>query len=73
MGLEPVRKDEKVGELRIWLGKQFQTLGAEIEKELLVKRRLVRGHYSRCVTQNVDACLSKVDRVRRDIVAQFRG
>ena len=29
--------------------------------------------YSRCVTQNVDACLSKVDRVRRDIVAQFRG
>ena len=30
-------------------------------------------HYSRCVTQNVDACLGKVDRVRRDIVAQFRG
>ena len=41
--LSLVRKDEKVGELRIWLGKQFQTVGAEIEKELLVKRRLVRG------------------------------
>ena len=38
-----VRKDEKVGELWIWLGKQFQTVGAEIVKELLVKRRLVRG------------------------------
>jgi len=25
------------------------------------------------MTQNVDAYLSKVDRVRRDIVAQFRG
>ena len=41
--LSLVRKDEKVGELRIWLGKQFQTVGAEIEKEILVKRRLVRG------------------------------
>ena len=38
-----VRKDEKVGELRIWLDKQFQTVGAEIEKELLVKRQFVRG------------------------------
>ena len=38
-----VRKDEKVGELRIRLCKQFQTVGAEIEKELLVKRQLVRG------------------------------
>ena len=36
--LSPVSK----GELRIWLGKQFQTVGAEIENELLVKRRLVR-------------------------------
>jgi len=34
--------------------------GAEIEKELLVKCWLVREHYSLCVTQNVDACLSKV-------------
>ena len=25
------------------------------------------------MTQNVDACLRKVDRVRRDIVAQFHG
>jgi len=41
--LSLVRKDEKVGELRIWLGKQFQTVGADIEKELLVKRRLVLG------------------------------
>jgi len=39
--LSLVRKDEKVGEIR--LGKQFQTVGAEIEKELLVKRRLVWG------------------------------
>ena len=37
-----VRKDEKVGELRIWLGKQLQTVRAEIEKALLVKRWLVR-------------------------------
>jgi len=41
--LSLVGKDEKVGELRIWLGKQFQKVGAEIEKELLVKRRSVRG------------------------------
>ena len=41
--LSLVKKDEKVGELRIWLGKQFQTVGAEIEKELLVKHRLVQG------------------------------
>jgi len=41
--LSLVRKGEKVGGLRIWLGKQFQTVGEEIEKELLVKRRLVRG------------------------------
>ena len=41
--LSLVGKDEKVGELRIWLGKQFQTVVAEIEKELLVKRRSVRG------------------------------
>ena len=43
--LSLVRKDEKVGEQRIWLSKQFQTVGgeAEIEKELLVKRRLVLG------------------------------
>ena len=41
--LSLVRTDEKVGELRIWLGKRFQTVGAEIEKEILVKRRLVRG------------------------------
>jgi len=40
--LSLVRKDEKVGELQIWLCKQFQTVGAEIEKELLVKYRLVR-------------------------------
>jgi len=37
--LSLVRKDEKVGKLQIWLGKQFQTVGAEIEKELLVKCR----------------------------------
>ena len=36
--LSLVGKDEKLGELRIWLGKQFQKVGAEIEKELLVKR-----------------------------------
>jgi len=41
--LSLVGKDEKVGELRIWLGKQFQKVVAEIEKELLVKRRSVRG------------------------------
>ena len=43
VGLSLVRKDEKIGELQIWLGKQFQTVGAEIEKEPLVKRRLVWG------------------------------
>jgi len=31
--LSLVRKDEKVGELRIWLGKQFETVGAEIDKK----------------------------------------
>ena len=30
--LSLVGKDEKVDELQIWQGKQFQTVGAEIEK-----------------------------------------
>ena len=38
-----VRKDEKAGELRIWLGKQFQTVGAEIGKGTISKTPVSAG------------------------------
>ena len=38
-----VRKDEKVGELRIWLGKQFQTVGGRDRKGNISKTPVSAG------------------------------
>ena len=41
--MSPVRKDEKVGELRIWLGKQFQTVGGRDRKGTISKTLVSTG------------------------------